>query len=182
LSASLEEDSPFLPAVLLTDVKPEMAVMADEIFGPVVALVPFTTDEEALSIANACSYGLTASVWSRNRNRARAIASRIDAGAVMINDHLMSHGLAETPWGGFKDSGLGRTHGRDGFREMVRTQVIVEDLLPGVKKNLWWHPYSRKVYLGIRAIIDLQFAPSLRKRLSSALRLIPFFFRYWDKS
>jgi succinate-semialdehyde dehydrogenase/glutarate-semialdehyde dehydrogenase len=72
----------------------------------------------------------------------------------MINDHLMSHGLAETPWGGFGDSGLGRTHGEMGFREMLKAQVIIDDILPGVKRNFWWHPYSEQVYRGVRAIFE----------------------------
>ncbi|MHB8972504.1 MAG: aldehyde dehydrogenase family protein [Pirellulaceae bacterium] len=77
---------------------------------------------------------------------------------VMINDHLMSHGLAETPWGGFKQSGLGRTHGAIGFAEMTQPQCIVDDLLPFVRKNLWWHPHDHDVYSGMAGIIDMLYA------------------------
>ena len=73
----------------------------------------------------------------------------------MINDHLMSHGLAETPWGGFGDSGIGRTHAELGFLEMLQTRVVVDDILPGAKKDLWWQPYSEKVYRGMLSIIRL---------------------------
>ncbi|MDR1930222.1 MAG: aldehyde dehydrogenase family protein, partial [Treponema sp.] len=103
--ASLDDQDLHAPALLLGSVKSGMPIVDEEIFGPVAALIPAADDEEALRIANASSYGLTGSVWSRNRRRARALAARINAGAVMINDHLMSHGLAETPWGGFGDSG-----------------------------------------------------------------------------
>jgi succinate-semialdehyde dehydrogenase/glutarate-semialdehyde dehydrogenase len=157
-----------------------MPIMREEIFGPVFAVSPVKDDEEALRIANSSAYGLTGSVWSRNRRTARLLAARMDAGAVMVNDHLMSHGLAETPWGGFGDSGLGRTHGEVGFREMLRAQVVVDDFLPAVKRNLWWQPYSEKVYGGIRAIVELLTGglPSKIKALPGVLRI---FFRYWEK-
>jgi succinate-semialdehyde dehydrogenase/glutarate-semialdehyde dehydrogenase len=177
---SLEDDSPFAPALVLTDLTADMPVMSGEIFGPVVALIPAADDEEALRIANASSYGLTGSVWSRSSRKARELARRIIAGAVMINDHLMSHGLAETPWGGFGDSGLGRTHGEMGFREMLKTQVIVEDTLPGVKRNLFWQPYSEKVYRGMRAITEF-LAGTPGSRLRSIPAVLGIFFRYWKK-
>ena len=72
--------------------------------------------DQAVELANDSDLGLTGSVWSkRPLGPPRRLARRIKAGVVMINDHLMSHGLAEAPWGGFKNSGLGRSHGRPGF-------------------------------------------------------------------
>ncbi|MDR2159193.1 MAG: aldehyde dehydrogenase family protein [Treponema sp.] len=177
---SLEDASLFAPAVALTDLTADMPVMNGEIFGPVVALIPAGDDEEALKIANASSYGLTASVWSRSSRRARELARRINAGAVMINDHLMSHGLAETPWGGFGDSGLGKTHGEAGFREMLKAQVIIDDALPGVKRNLFWQPYSEKVYRGIRAITEF-LAGTPGGRIRAIPGVLKIFFRYWEK-
>jgi hypothetical protein len=144
-------------------------------------LAPYKDDEEAVRIANDSSLGLTSSVWSRDHRLAKAMAARINAGAVMINDHLMSHGLAETPWGGFGDSGIGRTHAELGFLEMLQPKVIVDDILPGAKKDIWWHPYSEKVYRGLKAIADFAGGRTLAKRVSGALRLLPFFFRYWEK-
>ena len=167
--------------MILTNVSPAMPIMAEEIFGPAVALVSVADDDEAVRIANASPYGLTGSVWSRSRSHAHSLARRINAGAVMINDHLMSHGLAETPWGGFGDSGLGRTHGENGFREMLKTQVVVDDILPGAKRDIWWQPYSEPVYRGIRAIACFLAGPSLKHRLRAMPGLIRIFFRYWKK-
>ncbi|MDL2269487.1 aldehyde dehydrogenase family protein [Desulfosarcina sp. OttesenSCG-928-A07] len=175
----LEDDSLFAPAMVLTEVTETMPVMAEEVFGPVVALMKVENDEEALRIANACPYALTGSVWSKDRRQARKLAARINAGAVMINDHLMSHGLAETPWGGFGDSGFGRTHGKDGFREMLKTKVVVDEILPGIKRNLWWQPYSENVYQGIRSIFDLAAGTSFFCRLKAIPGVIKIFFRYW---
>jgi succinate-semialdehyde dehydrogenase/glutarate-semialdehyde dehydrogenase len=171
----------FLPAVVLTEVTPDMPVMRDEVFGPVLAVLAVDDDEEALQIANASPLGLTGSVWSRNHREARALALRIHAGALMVNDHLMSHGLAETPWGGFGDSGIGRTHGEPGLAETVRLQVVVDDLLPGATKNIWWHPYSERVYRGLKGLIQLLYGPGLANRLRAIPKVLGIFFRYWEK-
>ncbi|MDR0411006.1 MAG: aldehyde dehydrogenase family protein [Treponema sp.] len=174
------ENSNFLPAMILTDVPDDTPIMREEIFGPVFAVIPVNDDEEALRIANSSVYGLTGSVWSRDRQTARLLAARMNAGTVMVNDHLMSHGLAETPWGGFGDSGLGRTHGEVGFREMLKTQVVVDDFLPAVKRNLWWQPYSEKVYVGIRAIVEL-LTGGLLSKVKAFPSVLRIFFRYWEK-
>ncbi|GHV83306.1 aldehyde dehydrogenase [Spirochaetia bacterium] len=155
--------------------------LSEEIFGPVVIVLPVANDGEALIAANNSSYALTGSVWSRSSAAAKALSSRINAGAVMINDHLMSHGLAETPWGGFGDSGLGRTHGKAGFYEMLRAKVVIDDILPGVKRNLWWHPYSKKVCSGVMAIVDLLSAASPLKRLLAVPNVVRVFLRSWGK-
>jgi succinate-semialdehyde dehydrogenase/glutarate-semialdehyde dehydrogenase len=153
--------------------------MKDEVFGPAVFVLPVKDDEEALRIANTSNYALTGSVWSRDRARARKIGARIRAGAVMINDHLMSHGLAETPWGGPGDSGLGRTHGELGFSEMVRTQVIVDDTLPAVKRDIFWHPYTPENYRNMRAVTDFLAGPGLGKRIRSLPGVLKMVLRYW---
>jgi succinate-semialdehyde dehydrogenase/glutarate-semialdehyde dehydrogenase len=181
-SGSLDDESPFAPALVLTEVKEDMPVMTGEIFGPVVAVVPVADDTEALRIANGSPYGLTGSVWSRDHRRAKRLAGAIHAGAVMINDHLMSHGLAETPWGGFGDSGIGRTHGELGFREMLKVQVVVNDILPGTTRNLWWQPYSEETYRGVRAIVDLLTGISLGVRLTAIPRVVKVFFRSWERT
>jgi succinate-semialdehyde dehydrogenase/glutarate-semialdehyde dehydrogenase len=171
----------FYPATVLVNLSPEMPIMREELFGPVLGVQPVADDREALEIANTSAYGLTGSVWSRNRRQAGEIAAKINAGAVMINDHLMSHGLAETPWGGFGDSGLGRTHGEPGFREMLKAKVIVDETLPGAKRDIWWQPYSAAVYRGLQAIGELLSAPSAGRRLRAIPGVLKIFLRYWKK-
>ena len=162
----------FLPAMVLTEVNHGMLLMREETFGPVVGVMRVKDMEEAVALANDSNLGLTGSVWSRDSRKADALARRIQAGAVTINDHLMSHGLPETPWGGFKESSLGRTHGAIGFAEMTQPQVIVGDVLPGVKRALWWHPHGRRVYEGLLGALDLLYAESVVRRLRGLWRLL----------
>jgi succinate-semialdehyde dehydrogenase/glutarate-semialdehyde dehydrogenase len=115
--------------MVLVNARSDTPIMKKEVFGHVIAVVPARGDEKAVRVANASTYGLADSVWSRNRRLARKVAGRIDAGAVIIDDHLMSHELAG-------DFGFGRAHAEMGFREMLREQVIVDNTLPFVKRNL----------------------------------------------
>jgi acyl-CoA reductase-like NAD-dependent aldehyde dehydrogenase len=171
----------FLPAVVLTNVNHDMLIMCEETFGPVLAVMKYDTEEEAIRLANDSNLGLTASVWSRNRRHALKIARQLQVGSVMINDHMMSHGLAETPWGGFKESGIGRTHGQIGFNEMTQPQVIVNDILPFAKKNLWWLPYSRKVYDGLVGLLNFLYAQNFCLRIGGLVKLLKIVSRYYQK-
>jgi len=160
---------------VLSNVTHEMVVMKEETFGPLIGVMKIKDIDEGIDLANDSNLGLTASVWSSNRKNAIKIASEIRAGAVTINDHLMSHGLAETPWGGFKESGIGRTHGEVGFAEMTEPQVIVNDILPFVKRNMWWHPHSKNVYFGIKGILNLLYGKGIKKRVSGLYNMLKLF-------
>lgn len=160
-----------LPATVLMNVDHSMRVMREETFGPVVGVMPVDSMDEAIRLANDSDLGLTASVWSRDKREAERLAKQIAAGVVMINDHLMSHGLAETPWGGFKHSGLGRTHGQLGFDEMTQLQCIVHDTMGNLKRNLWWHPNGPDVYAGMRGFLDALYAKGIGRRLGGLRRL-----------
>ena len=86
-------------------------------------------------------FGLAASVWTRDRTRGEALARRIQAGTVMVNDVVSCFGISEAPHGGVKASGIGRTHGRFGLDEMVRIKYLDSDRVPNMKK-LWWYGYG----------------------------------------
>ena len=131
----------FYPPTVLTNVTHDMDVMREETFGPVLPIMTFRTEDEAIRLANDSDFGLTASVWSNSVPRAQRMAARIDAGTVMINEVLYTHGIAQAPWGGVKQSGLGRTHGRAGLLELVNAQHIHVNRLPFMP-DLWWFNYD----------------------------------------
>jgi acyl-CoA reductase-like NAD-dependent aldehyde dehydrogenase len=131
----------FHEPTVLADVDHTMAVMREETFGPVLPLMTFREEEEAVRLANDSPFGLTASVWTRDIRRGRRVASRIEAGTVMVNEVLYTHGIAQTPWGGVKQSGLGRTHGRLGLLEMVAPHHIHINRLARLQ-DVWWFSYT----------------------------------------
>lgn len=136
-----EPGGSFYEPTVLADVTHDMTVMREETFGPVLPLMTFKTEEEAIRLANDSQFGLTASVWTKDIGRGQRIASRIEAGTVMVNEVLYTHGLAQTPWGGMKQSGLGRTHGRLGLLELVVPQHIHVNRLSYLR-DMWWFRYS----------------------------------------
>jgi succinate-semialdehyde dehydrogenase/glutarate-semialdehyde dehydrogenase len=115
---------------ILEGVTDEMAVCAEETFGPVISLYPFGSDSEAVEIANRGSYGLSASIWSKDAHTARLMAARIRSGSVNINDGAAAAaGSIEAPMGGMGDSGLGRRHGAEGIRKYTEAQTVAEQRL-----------------------------------------------------
>jgi succinate-semialdehyde dehydrogenase/glutarate-semialdehyde dehydrogenase len=146
-----------------------MRVMREETFGPVMPVMPFDNDDEAIRLANDSEYGLAASVWTRDRARGNAMASRIQAGTVMINDAVSCFGISEAPHGGVKASGGGRTHGRLGLEEMVRIKYVDSDRLPGMKK-VWWYGYGETFARQMEGFVDLQFARGFGRRLRGAMK------------
>jgi succinate-semialdehyde dehydrogenase/glutarate-semialdehyde dehydrogenase len=159
----------FYSPTVLTDVTHDMRIMREETFGPVLPIMSFASDEEAIHLANDSEFGLSASVWTRDRKRSESIARRINAGTVMVNDSVSCFGISEAPHGGVKSSGIGRTHGRFGLEEMVRTKYIASDHLPGMKK-LWWYSYGEIFTRQMESFLDLQFANGLGRRLQGAVR------------
>jgi acyl-CoA reductase-like NAD-dependent aldehyde dehydrogenase len=122
--------SNFYAPTILADVTHEMRIMREETFGPVLPIMAFDSESQAIRLANDSEYGLGASIWTRNRRRGEQLARQIHAGSVMVNDALSSFGIAEAPHGGMRMSGLGRTHGRFGLEEMVRIKYVDSDRMP----------------------------------------------------
>jgi dimethylaniline monooxygenase (N-oxide forming) len=129
----------FHEPTILTGVTPDMTVYAEETFGPVVSVYPFADDDQAVTLANATEYGLGASIWTRDVARARALAARIQAGQININESYASvHISNDAPQGGMKSSGLGRRHGEYGLLSFCEVQTVASqhgitfDPKPGV--------------------------------------------------
>src|SRR5271169_4235358 len=159
----------FYKPTVLADVTHEMRIMREETFGPVLPVMAFDSDDEAVRLANDSEYGLAASVWTRDRERGERLARRIQAVTVMVNDVVSCFGISEAPHGGVKSSGVGRSHGRFGLEEMVRLKYLDSDLMPGMKK-VWWYAYGARFARQMEGFIDFQFARGLGERLRGMFR------------
>lgn len=159
----------FFSPTVLADVDHSMRIMREETFGPVLPVRSFKTEDEAVALANDSQFGLAASVWTRDRKRGEALARRIDAGTVMVNDMISCFGISEAPHGGVKSSGIGRTHGRFGLEEMVWPKYLDSDRLPGMKK-LWWYGYGPMFAEQMNGFIELLFSKNLINRLKGGVK------------
>ncbi|MDT4955803.1 MAG: hypothetical protein QOJ02_3941 [Acidobacteriota bacterium] len=131
----------FYEPTVVKDVDHTMTLMREETFGPVLPVMTFKTEGEAIRLANDSVFGLTASVWSKDARRGTRIAEQLEAGTVMVNEVLYTHGIAQTPWGGMKQSGLGRTHGRLGLLELVAPQHVHVNRIARLR-DFWWFNYT----------------------------------------
>ncbi|MCS6818684.1 MAG: aldehyde dehydrogenase [Chitinophagales bacterium] len=112
----------FIEPTVFEGLSPECRTMQEEIFGPVVTLTPFTNEQEAIELANNCSYGLSCSIWTKNLQRAMYMANHIEAGVVWINCWLLRD--LRTPFGGVKQSGVGREGGWEAMRFFTETKNV----------------------------------------------------------
>lgn len=142
----------FYKPTVLIDVDHTMKVMTEETFGPILPIMGFTAEDEAIKLANDSRYALTASVWSMDIKRAISIAKKLIAGTITINEHAMTYGIPETPWGGSKETGFGRTHSKLGLLEFVEPVHLHIDRA-WIKNKPWWYPYDKKTLSFIRHIM-----------------------------
>jgi succinate-semialdehyde dehydrogenase/glutarate-semialdehyde dehydrogenase len=161
----------FFAPTVLAGVDHTMRIMREETFGPVLPVMPFADDAEAVRLANDSDYGLAASVWTRNRARGERLARQINVGTVMVNDTVSSFSISEAPHGGVKLSGLGRSHGRWGLEEMVRVKYLDSDRLPRMKK-IWWYGYGGGFAGEMEKFLDMLYASALRERLKAGVRAV----------
>ncbi len=166
---SLEREGFFMEPTLVLEPGEASPLWQEEVFGPVIAIKTFETEEEAVALANDSRYGLTASVWTLNRERARRVAEGLQAGAVTVNDHLSSYAEPSAPWGGVKGSGLGRTHGPFAIQEALHLKYVMEDFSRR-KKLLWWFPYSPRARKTLHLASQMLYG---RRRFMALIKLLP---------
>ena len=150
----------FFAPTVLADATLAMDVMREETFGPLLPVMRVASAEDALRIANDSTLGLMGSVWSRDEARARALARRVEAGSVLVNDVLVSYFCVEAPLGGIKASGLGVRHGPEGLRQFCRIETVVENhpllgwLTPLLQRELTF-PYKARTQRLLRRFMKL---------------------------
>jgi succinate-semialdehyde dehydrogenase / glutarate-semialdehyde dehydrogenase len=143
----------FAPAVL-SEVTQQMRLMREPLEGPVLAVLPVESAEQAIAMVNDCEYRLGASIWSADRYRAERIAGELQVGMVWLNDHLPAPALTRGPWGAAAGGGLGKTLGESGLRACAQEKLIVWE--PPRLRGLWWGPYDRTTAQAARAVAKLR--------------------------
>lgn len=151
----------FLPTVL-ADVNEKMRVMREETFGPLLPVMAVADVDEAVERANGHPMGLSATVWSGDRGRGRAVADRLRCGSVSVNDSLSDWAAPGVALGGVGESGWGRLGGDDGLLGFTRTRATLEDL-GGWKREPWWFPYRRGSRRFARAAVAWNGEAGLRR-------------------
>ncbi|HTS87956.1 MAG TPA: aldehyde dehydrogenase family protein [Gemmatimonadales bacterium] len=161
----------FFAPTILVDVPVDSPLWREEVFGPALPVVAVADQEEAVRIANASAYGLSASIWTGDRRRGERLARRLVAGAIMVNDAASHVGAAEVPHGGVRESGIGRTHGAHGLLEMCVPRFVGSDLFDRMRKP-WWFGYTAESAANRDAFLRFAFAPSFWQRLRAAPRAL----------
>jgi acyl-CoA reductase-like NAD-dependent aldehyde dehydrogenase len=157
----------FIEPTVLTGVDHTMRIMTEETFGPTLPIMVFDDEQQAVDLANDSIYGLTASVWTRDRKKAAWFAERLDAGSVTINDHMYSFVEPRAIWGGIKQTGMGRSHGPYGLLELVNIKYVGMDFFRK-KSQTWWFPYDRSLVGIMENAIALFHGRSRRAKMKAA--------------
>lgn len=149
-------DGAFYAPAVMVDVTPQMRLMREPLGGPVLAVTPVDSVEQAIALANDGELGLGASVWTADRHGGARIARELDAGMVWLNDHLPAPIVTGGPWGARAGAGLGRTLGYAGLRACAQEKLITWD--PPRVRGLWWGPYGPQLDRAARAAARLRSA------------------------
>ena len=166
----------FFEPTVIAGVNSSMKLFQEETFGPILAVQTVEDAEEAIARANDSPFALAASVWTSDAKRGRAIAARLRAGAVMVNDAISYFGIAEAPHGGCGASGWGRTHGKAGLLEMVQQKYVDVDRLPGREKP-WWYRYGADLERAADAFLRFEFGGGLVAKLRNVRMALKTMFR-----
>ncbi len=151
-----EKGSLHMHPTIVADVTHQMKLGYEETFGPVIAVMKFNTEEEAIQLANDSNYGLSASVWSKDMKRAERVAKAIKTGNVSVNNHMLTEANAALPFGGIKDSGIGRYKGDEGLTTFSNSKSILYDK-QGSLIDPHWYPFTASKFKMLSEITQAYF-------------------------
>jgi acyl-CoA reductase-like NAD-dependent aldehyde dehydrogenase len=156
------ENGTFFEPTVMVDVDHTMKAMTEETFGPTLPIMKVDDAEEAIRLANDSPYGLAGSVWTKDAARGEAVARRIQAGAVNVNDAMLNYTALELPMGGWKASGLGTRHGAGGIRKYCAQQaILVTRFAP--KRDVHMFPYRKPTTKLIGGLVKVLYGRGKRK-------------------
>lgn len=166
--AEWDGTSGMIPPMVVDNVTPEMQIASEETFGPLIPLLPFDTEEQAIALANDSEYGLTASVWTADTARATRVSRALEVGGVSINNVMATEANPALPFGGTKHSGFGRYKGDLGLHAFCNVKsVLVDKNSAKIEAN--WYPYTREKYALFTNMMVSLFSPGLRNFIRFAL-------------
>lgn len=169
---TLTEQGDYFEPTILADVTPDMDIAKEEVFGPVMLLMRVRDDAHAIEIANGVSYGLSSSIFSRDRARARRIANALETGMSAINEFGgITYMAQDLTFGGVKESGFGRMNGRDGLRSMCNVKAVIDDRFPINQPNRMY-PVTASQYGVFSGVIDLVYGRGFKHRWRGLLKLL----------
>jgi acyl-CoA reductase-like NAD-dependent aldehyde dehydrogenase len=154
----------FYKPTVVVDVTHDMDLMSEETFGPVVAIMRVRDEDEAVRLANDSQYGLSGSVFTKDPKKVMRIARQLKTGSVVQNDAAVIYGVAEAPFGGRKDSGLGQVNGRQALRSYTHVLPVLIDRWGQKKENIWY-PYTDKTVKTLQSTIKFVFGNHVVRRL-----------------
>jgi len=148
----LEDETRFISPTLIFNPPENLEICREETFGPVISIHKVADENEAINRTNQSQFGLAANIFTKNKRRGRNVARKIQAGMICINDALIGYALADLPFGGMKDSGIGRVHGLEGLKAFSQQVSIVENRIT-LGKEFWWYDLSEKFHGTMKKII-----------------------------
>lgn len=138
----VDEANLMMSPALVLDAQPHMLVMSEETFGPVMPVMKVERGEDAIRIANDGPFGLAASIWTLDSDRAESLGATVEAGLLGVNDLISHYAICSLPFGGVKQSGMGRRHSDEGLRMFCWQQSVYVHEWPASAPELWWFPYD----------------------------------------
>ena len=147
------------PPTILSNVDHSMKIMTEETFGPVIPVMKFKNEQEAIELANDSPYGLSASVWSKDMKRCERVARQLKTGNISINNHMLTEANPNLPFGGAKQSGFGRYKGAEGLKTFSNIKSVLIDKQSDIIEP-HWYPYTSEKYQLLNQLILSFFSKS----------------------
>ena len=167
----------FYPPTVLVGVDHSMRITREEVFGPVLAIVKFDTDDDAVALANDCAFGLGSNVFGSKR-RARAVGNRLDAGMTTVNDFCATYMAQSLPFGGVKESGFDRFAGIEGLRGCCHVKSVVVDGIPGIRTDIpppLRYPVKPNAFAFCKSLCHMFFGLGLAEKVAGLGMLLKAF-------